>query len=293
MCAITANFHCRSGSSPTKVNKVKKWDSFKTTFRIHRSVSPQPSNPTPAPSQDSHVPVSDPVRNKSFLDKFRRIKRDRSNSAERRTAELRDQEKTIRPLSEDGSYSQNQQQLVAALVDPPVAVSVPNSPLSRKRQKTSPVSIRKHKSFSPGSRTPGDSSGGATPRSTPERSTPEPSSPRHASTPMTTTTEDVPPSPPRITFATPRPLVNDSTKLSPRRNIKKQPTPPSPLASDETPIPDIFTKPLVWDDVKLLLDSTQDTEPLFLEESLSPRDEPWAEKESPVDQLREFLAVCP
>ena len=291
-CVSLCNDCCRSGSSPKKANKVKKWDSFKNTFHIHRSVSPQRSNPTPSAAvlttEDTQVPMAD-VRNKSFLDKFRRIKRDRSNSAERRTAELRDQEK--RPLSEVVSYSQNKHQLVAALADPPVAVSVPNSPLSRK--KSSPVGGRKRKSFSPGSQTPGgESSGGLTPRSTPERSTPESSPPRHTSTPMTAT-KDVPPSPPKVAFATPQPPVNDSTKLSPPRKIKKLPTPPSPLASDETPIPEIFTKPLVWDEVKVLLDSTQDSEPLFPEDSLPPRDEPWMEKESPIDQLREFLAVCP
>jgi hypothetical protein len=289
--AINKNMGPRSGSSPKKANKVKKWDSFKNAFHIHRSVSPQRSNPIPSvsvPTEDTQVPVADVVRNKSFLDKFRRIKRDRSNSAERRTAELRDQEK--RPLSEDVSYSQNKQQLVAALTDPPVAVSVPNSPLSRK--KSSPVGGRKRKSFSPGSQTPGgDSSGGLTPRSTPERSTPDPS-PRHTSTPMTAT-KDMTPSPPKVTLATPRPPVNNSTKLSPHRETKKLPTPPSPLASNETPIPEIFTKPLVWDEVKVLLDSTQDSEHLFPEDSLFPRDEPWMEKESPIDQLREFLAVCP
>ena len=75
--------------------------------------------------------------------------------------------------------------------------------------------------------------------------------------------------------------------------MKKHPTPPSPLASEESPIPEILTKHLVWDEVKVLLDSMQDSELLFPDDSLPPRDEPWVEKETPVDQLREFLAVCP
>ena len=288
--------YCRPGSSPKKINKVKKWDSFKNAFHIHRSVSPQRSSPSPSPTAtlptDSLPPATEVVRNKSFLDKFKRIKRDRSNSAERRTAELRNEEKVTRPLSENVSLSQNQQQLVAALVDPPIAVSVPNSPLSRKRQKSSPVGGRKRGSLSPGQQTPG--SGGATPRSTPERSTePSPSPPRHTSTPMTIAKKDVSPSPPRVVFATPPP-PGDNSKLSPgRQHMKKQPTPPSPLASEEIPIPEILTKHLVWDEVKVLLDSMQDSEPLFPDDSLSPRDEPWVEKETPIDQLREFLAVCP
>ena len=277
------------------MTKVKKWDSFKNTFLItrNRSASPQHSAPPPTTSlpPDTRTTVAEVSRNKSFLDKFKRVKRDRSHSSGRGPAALKEEEKAARPLSEEMKYSQEQHKLVAALVDPPTAVSVPNSPLSRKRQLSGPVRSDRS-SLSPAPQSSGGSSGGNTPRSiTPERAIEEgPSPPRLTSTPMTTKENSPSPTRPKVTFATPRPLVNDSSR---RQHAKKKQTSPlSPLAAEEPALPEILTKPLVWDEVKVLLESLEEHEPLF-SDSLLPRDEPWNEGETPIDQLREFLAVCP
>jgi hypothetical protein len=288
------------------MTKVKKWDSFKNAFVVtrHRSASPQRSSPLPTdslpadnrPRDTRHAaPAVEVNRNKSFLDKFRRVKRDRSNSP---AEALRDEEKAPRPLSEDVNYSQTQQKLTAALVDPPMAVSVPNSPLARKRTENG-VAREERASLSPvphSSQTPAGSSAATSPVSTPEhkpeREPATPSPPKLTSTPAAVQ-KDKPSPPPRVSSATPRPPVSDNSKLSPRHYSKKKlPSPPSPLASEENPLPEVLTKPLVWEEVKATLDSLEDKEPLF-SDTLPPRDEPWMEKETPIEQLREFLAICP
>ena len=296
--SLSLSLPSRPSSEPkVEVNKVKKWDSFKNTFLItrHRSSSPQPSAPSHTMSLPPAIQTAAPEvsRNKSFLNKFRKVKRDRSSSTGRNPAALKEEEKAARPLSEEMTYSQEQQKLVAALVDPPVAVSVPNSPLSRKRQMSGPVRSERSSLSPTPAPTPGTSSGRTTPRSTPDRELKhEPSPPRLTSTPMTTEKETTPsPTHSKVTFATPRPLVTESAKQH-QPGLRKQSSPISPLASEENALPDILTKPLVWDELKVLLDSIEEGKPLFTE-SLPPRDEPWAERESPIDQLREFLAVCP
>lgn len=216
------------------------------------------------------------TRNKSFLDKFKRVKRDRSNSPRtgRREAALKDEDKATRPHSED--YSRKQE-LAVALVDPPTAISVPNSPLTRKRTNSKTREERTSLSPSPyQTPTPG-SSGNTSPAGTPERK-PKP--------PLST------PSPPQHTSA---PLQPAEPSSPPRRQQAKKQLSPSPLiqhpVTEERAIPEILTQHTFWDDLKTLLDSADDSQPLF-PDSLPPQDEPWMEKDTPIEQLREFLAVC-
>ena len=277
-------------------------------------MSPQRSNPLPDATASLPANTKQSVevnRNKSFLDKFKRIKRDRSHSPAEggsREAELRRKDKeAARPYSED--FSKNQDKLVPGLVDPPTAVSVPNSPLTRKRQEmiSSSKAREERSSLSPAphvSQTPssgGGSSGAPSPDRTPPRrsQTPEkplvaaPSPPRHTSTPIInepTATSKVEEEKTATVFAKPRPLVPPT-----RPQGKKQSTPgPSPLAhpATERAVPEILTQHLLWEDVRTVLESLEPSQPLFPSETLPSQDEPWMERDTSIEQLREFLAVC-
>lgn len=289
MCVLIP--HSRPGPKQKKVTKVKRWDSFKNAFTItrHRSVSPQHSLPA-----DTKVNVEREeavTRNKSFLDKFRRVKPRETTTNRGRGAYLKEEEKA-RPLSED--ILSSEQHLKAGLFDPPVAVSVPNTPLASKRQDQFPTQ-RERASLSPSPRTTQTpvSSSGPSLQGSPEPSTEPaimPSPPRHTSTPVTVN-KTPPEGKPQVTFAIPRPL----TKHSPPRTQNVKPTKKeSPLAQSSTSdtLPEILRQPVAWDEIQETLASLhEDTGPLF-PDTLPPEDEPWMEKDTPMEQLREFLAVC-
>ena len=71
----------------------------------------------------------------------------------------------------------------------------------------------------------------------------------------------------------------------------KKPTSPTP---NEEPLPEILTQTLAWDDIKQMLESLpEDSESLFPEsDTLPPEHESWMDKDTPIEQLREFLAIC-
>ena len=287
----------RPGPKPKKIAKVKKWDSFKGAFAIrHRSASPQRSLDLPTASLPADVKKKVEVsRNRSFLEKLG-IKRDRSESPSSRRRSgvaLRSPEEKKdslpRPLSENVHYIQQQTQLQARLVDPPTAISVPNTPLAKKRQED--VGHDEQTSQTPSTQTPGGSSGPSL-EGTPEPVVKDTSSvPKHTSTPMVADKETPPnrESPPVI-FAKPRPLVKNSNKSPKTRqqNMKK----PTLSTPDEGALPEILTQPLAWDDIKQMLASLpEESGPLFVD-TLPPEQESWMDKDTPIEQLREFLAVC-
>ena len=294
VCVLVTTFSpFRPGPKPKKVAKVKKWDSFKNAFAItrHRSVSPQRSLP---PDTKVNVEAEEPVsRNKSFLDKFRRVKPRDPPQERGRGADLKEAEKT-RPFSEDILYSE--QQLKVGLFDPPAAVSVPTTPVASKRQEEFPTQ-NERASLSPSphpTQTPGSSTGPSL-RGSREPSTEPamPSPPRHTSTPVTV--NKTPPTAsdgkPSVTFAKPKPLTEHSPPQT--QNVKpvKKQSPLAQSAASDT-LPEILRQPLAWDEIQETLASLhEDTGPLF-PDTLPPEDEPWMEKDTPMEQLREFLAVC-
>ena len=316
----------RPGPKPQKIAKVKKWDSFKNAFAIrHRSASPQRSLDFPTSSLPADTKKKVEVtRNRSFLEKLK-LKRDRSESpsgVKRGGVALRSPEEKKdslpRPLSENVHYSQ---QLQTRIVDPPTAVSVPNTPLAKKRQEDN----AQEESLTPSTQTPGGSSGPSL-EGTPEPNVKYTPSPKHTSVPVVADKKTPPESktpvismtppvtskdtssapkhtstpiaadkgtPPKgdsspVIIAKPRPLVN-SPKTR-RENVKK-PTLPTP---DEGALPEILTQTLAWDDIKQMLESLpEESKSLFPEsDTLSPEQESWMDKDTPIEQLREFLAIC-
>ena len=112
--------------------------------------------------------------------------------------------------------------------------------------------------------------------------------PNHASAPDKKT----PPEKGAPIFAKPRPLVPKPTppprKKSPMKTQQSSPQ----LASDES-LPEFLTQRLAWDNIKEMLESLpENSERLFSDTALPPEDEPWMEKDTPLEQLREFLAIC-
>lgn len=215
------------------------------------------------------------TRNKSFLDRFKRIKRERSNSSGRE--EKRDS--LPRPLS----LRSEDTQLRASLVDPPTAVSVPTTPLSKKRQREKEAASH---SPSPATQTPGANSIDPSPQSTPEHRIED--DPKHVSTPEK---EAAP------VFAKPKPLVKgpkpippERQKKSPKRNKESSSSVSQPPSDDN--LPEILTHQLAWDSIKEMLEALPEESERLFPDTLPPEDEPWMEKDAPIEQLREFLAVC-
>lgn len=219
------------------------------------------------------------TRNKSFLDRFKRIKRERSDSPSGK-ADKRDS--LPRPLSLRSEDTPSLQ-LRASMVDPPTAVSVPTTPLSKKRQREKEAASH---SPSPATQTPRANSIDPSPQSTPEHRIED--APKHVSTPET---EAAP------IFAKPKPLVKgpkpippERVKKSPKRN-KESSSSVSQPASDDA-LPEILTQQLAWDTIKEMLEALPEESEQLFPDTLPPEDEPWMEKDTPIEQLREFLAIC-
>ena len=74
--------------------------------------------------------------------------------------------------------------------------------------------------------------------------------------------------------------------------MKKETPSPVSQPADDKALPKILTQPLAWDEIQETLASLhEDSKPLFTD-MLPPEDEPWMEKDTPIEQLREFLAIC-
>ena len=57
-------------------------------------------------------------------------------------------------------------------------------------------------------------------------------------------------------------------------------------------LPDILEEKLAWDEIKEMLESLPERVEQLSYDELPSEDETWLEKDSPIEQLREFLAVC-
>lgn len=63
-------------------------------------------------------------------------------------------------------------------------------------------------------------------------------------------------------------------------------------ASSSSILPDILEEKYAWDEIKEMLESLPETTEHLSYDELPSEDETWLEKDTPIEQLREFLAVC-
>lgn len=216
------------------------------------------------------------TRNKSFLDRFKRIKR--SNSPSGTAAGKKDS--LPRPLSLRTEDTPSLQ-LPGGVADPPTAVSVPNTPLAKKREREEKDPTH---SPSPAIQTPRGNSIDPSPQSTPEHRVED--TPKHVNTPEKES---------EAVFVKPKPLVKGPKPIPPERqkkSPKKNKESSSILSSDTTTLPEILTQQLAWDSIKEMLEALPENSEQLFPDTLPPEDEPWTEKDTPIEQLREFLAIC-
>ena len=255
--------------------------------------------------------------NKSFFDRFKRGRRDNSESPSHLPGgiALRSPEEKKkdfpRPLSlrtEDMRSSR----LRKEVEDPPTAVSVPNTPLTKKREESGDTEIPGLSPSPYSEQTPG-SSLGPSPLSSPEHTIVEnkiySSPPAHASTSVATETEKEAPGEKPPVFAKPKTIAKESSQSRPvpPPRLKKSPSKtssqqsstslvqPQSTAADNEALPEILTQQLVWDEIREMLKALPEEEEeavRLFPDTLPPEDEPWMERETPIEQLREFLAVC-
>ena len=57
-------------------------------------------------------------------------------------------------------------------------------------------------------------------------------------------------------------------------------------------LPNILEEKFAWDEIKEMLESLPERVEQLSYDELPSEDETWLEKDSPIDQLREFIAVC-
>lgn len=264
---------------------MKKWDSFRNVFSIQsRSRSQEPE---PAEARKK----ADVTRNKSFFDRFRRRNRSRSPAtAYRKTSDISGGEVQValrhsergqssRPMS---ARSEDVPTSYLHPPDVPVTVSLPNTPLTAKKEDYETTeNLSPDPSPSSSLRTPGSNVSSAI--STPEHLPNFDPSPVHTSTPAPKQ-ESSPGSKEAAVESSP-------SKPKPPPRTKKSTSKMKQQASSSSILPDILEEKYAWDEIKEMLESLPETTEHLSYDELPSEDETWLEKDTPIEQLREFLAV--
>ena len=263
---------------------MKKWDSFRNAFSIQPRKSSQAS-PEPAEPRKK----ADVSRNKSFFDRFRRNRSKSPAPANRKNSDvpggevrvgLRHSERgqSSRPLS---ARSEDVPASHLYPPDVPVTVSLPTTPLTAKKDYETTENI----THSPSSSLKTPESNVSSALSSPEHLPKFDSSPVHTSTPAPKQ-ESSP--------GSKKDAVGKSSppKPKPPPRIKRSTSKMKQQTSTSSILPDILEEKLAWDEIKEMLESLPERVEQLSYDELPSEDETWLEKDSPIEQLREFLAVC-
>lgn len=235
--------------------KVKRWESIKSTFTVqphrHADSSQDPSASLGAQGRRRAKQTRKVDRNESFMQRlkhFRRRERGLSPSSGQPSEGEPSPVHVQRPVS-----MMTPTKLEPVVEPPPTPRSLPNTPLTKKRDVLEPSSPQSPLSF----------------EYTAAPSEESHSIPSHTSTPARGLS-------PRA----------ETSETGPKEPVKPAPTGAEPV------ILEFLSKRYVWDDIREFLESLPEKSEGYSYDELPPEENSWNDKPTGVEQLRQFLAVC-
>ena len=242
-------------SHRTQKKKVKRWESIKSTFTLqphrHAHSSQDPSASLGAQGRLRTKQPRKVDRNESFMQRlkhFRRRERGLSPSSSQHSEDEPSPVHAQRPVS-----MMTPAKLEPVVEPPPTPRSLPNTPLTKKRDVLEPSSPQSPLSF----------------EYTAAPSEESHSIPSHTSTPARGLSPGV-----------------ETSETGPKEPVKPAPTGAEPVVLE------FLSKRYVWDDIREFLESLPEKSEGYSYDELPPEENSWNDKPTGVEQLRQFLAVC-
>ena len=235
---------------------MKRWESIKSTFsqlqpHRHAHSSQDPSATLGVQGRRRAKQTRKVDRNQSFMQRlkhFRRRERGLSPSSSHHSEDELSPVHATRPVS-----MMTPTKLEPVVEPPPTPRSLPNTPLTKKRDVLEPSPPQSPLSF----------------EYTASPSEESHSIPSHTSTPARGLSPGV-----------------ETSETGPKEPVKPAPTGAEPV------IPEFLSKRYVWDDIREFLESLPEKSEDYSYEELPPEENSWEDRPTGMEQLTQFLAVC-